>query len=40
MFDTKTSAVVLALLGVVVYESTSKSNRIAGVEKQNELLQE
>jgi hypothetical protein len=29
MLDTKTSVVVLALLGVVVYESTSKSSQIA-----------
>jgi 23S rRNA maturation mini-RNase III len=38
MLDIKTSAVVLALLGVVVYESTSHSASTAKLEEQIETL--
>jgi hypothetical protein len=38
MLDIKTSAVVLALLGVVVYETTSNSANKAQMEKQIDML--
>mgnify|MGYP006095963715 FL=1 len=38
MLDIKTSAVVLALLGAVVYESTSHSASTAKLEEQIETL--
>ena len=40
MLDIKTSAVVLALLGVVVYETTSNSAKKAQMEKQIDMLHE
>jgi len=40
MLDIKTSAVVLALLGVVVYETTSNSANKAQMEKQIDMLHE
>ena len=40
MLDIKTSAVVLALLGVVVYETTSNSANKAEMEKQIDMLHE